>query len=62
MAESDPTSPRTEPVDAQGWTPELIRQRRRRAAVMAVAIAVLVGLFFMVTVVRLAENISQGAS
>ncbi len=48
-------------ADEKGWTPELLRQRRRRAAVMAIAIAALVGLFFMVTIVRLAENISQGA-
>ncbi len=52
---------KSELPDEQAWTPELLRQRRRRAAVMAVAIAALVGLFFMVTVVRLAENITQGA-
>jgi preprotein translocase subunit SecG len=45
-------------VDMSGWTPELLRQRRRRAAFMAVAIAVLVGLFFLVTVVRITENIA----
>ncbi len=46
-------------VDMSGWTPELLRQRRRRAAFMAVAIAVLVGLFFLVTVVRITENIAM---
>lgn len=43
------------------WTPELLRQRRRRAAVMAIGILILVGLFFAVTIVRLAENVAQSA-
>ncbi|MDA8654857.1 hypothetical protein N9M50_07040 [Alphaproteobacteria bacterium] len=47
--------------DVSAWTPELLRQRRRRAAVMAIGILILVGLFFAVTIVRLAENVAQSA-
>jgi len=47
--------------DVSAWTPELLRQRRRRAAIMAVGILVLVGLFFAVTIVRLAENVAKSA-
>lgn len=44
--------------DMSVWTPELLKQRRRRAAIMAIAIAALVGLFFLVTVVRITENLA----
>ena len=33
-------------TDANGWTPELLKQRRRRALIMALALAGLVGMFF----------------
>lgn len=45
-------------VDMSHWTPELLRQRRRRAAIMAIAIAAMVGLFFLVTIVRITENLA----
>ena len=39
-------------------TPELLKQRRRRAALMGVALALMVGMFFIVTVVRLSANMA----
>ena len=48
-------------TDANGWTPELLKQRRRRALIMALALAGLVGMFFLVTLVRLGENVANRA-
>ena len=48
-------------TDATGWTPELLKQRRRRALIMALALAGLVGIFFLVTLVRLGENVANRA-
>ena len=48
-------------TDANGWTPELLKQRRRRALIMALALAGLVGMFFLVTLVRLGENVVSRA-
>jgi len=48
-------------TDANGWTPELLKQRRRRALFMALALAGLVGMFFLVTLVRLGENVANRA-
>ena len=42
-------------ADENGWTPELLKRRRRRALIMALALAGMVGMFFLVTVVRLGE-------
>tara|TARA_B100000886_G_scaffold321723_1_gene264146 strand:- start:960 stop:1133 length:174 start_codon:yes stop_codon:yes gene_type:complete len=48
-------------VDANGWTPDLLKRRRRRALVMALALAALVSMFFLVTLVRLGENVVNRA-
>ena len=48
-------------ADSNGWTPELLKQRRRRALFMALALAGLVGMFFLVTLVRLGENVANRA-
>ena len=40
------------------WTEELLKQRRKRAAIMAVALLVFVGLFFWVTLVKLGANVA----
>ncbi len=48
----------TNPVDeVSPWTPELLQRRRRRAAIMAVALLIWVGMFFWVTLVRLSHNV-----
>ena len=47
--------------DANGWTPELLKKRRRRALIMALALLGLVGMFFLVTLVRLGENVANRA-
>ncbi|MDG1691361.1 MAG: hypothetical protein P8I95_04230 [Alphaproteobacteria bacterium] len=41
------------------WTPELLQQRRKRAAIMAVALLAFVGLFFWVTLVKLGVNVTN---
>ena len=41
------------------WTDELLKQRRKRAAIMAVALLVFVGLFFWVTLVKLGGNVAN---
>lgn len=46
-------------TSGRGWTPELLAARRRRAIVMALALGVLVAMFFAVTWVRLADNAAQ---
>ena len=48
-------------TDASRWTPELLKKRRRRALVMALALLGLVGMFFLVTLVRLGENVANRA-
>ena len=48
-------------TDTNGWTPELLKQRRRRALIMALALTGLVGMFFLVTLVRLGENVANRA-
>ena len=48
-------------TDANGWTPELLKKRRRRALFMALALLGLVGMFFLVTLVRLGENVANRA-
>ena len=49
-------------TDANGWTPELLKKRRRRALIMALALLGLVGMFFLVTLVRLGENVANRAA
>lgn len=41
------------------WTPELLAKRRARAKVMAWALAALIALFFIVTIVRLGGNVAD---
>ena len=48
-------------ADENGWTPELLKRRRRRALIMALALAGMVGMFFLVTVVRLGDNVANRA-
>ena len=48
-------------TDASRWTPELLKKRRRRALIMALALLGLVGMFFFVTLVRLSENVANRA-
>lgn len=48
-------------TDANRWTPELLKKRRRRALIMALALLGLVGMFFLVTLVRLGENVANRA-
>ena len=48
-------------TDAHGWTPALLKKRRRRALIMALALLGLVGMFFLVTLVRLGENVANRA-
>ena len=48
-------------TDANGWTPELLKKRRRRSLIMALALLGLVGMFFLVTLVRLGENVANRA-
>ena len=48
-------------TDANGWTPKLLKKRRRRALIMALALLGLVGMFFLVTLVRLGENVANRA-
>ena len=48
-------------TDANGWTPELLKKRRRRALIMALALLGLVGMCFLVTLVRLGENVANRA-
>lgn len=45
--------------DTPIWTEELLKQRRKRAAIMAVALLVFVGLFFWVTLVKLGANVAN---
>jgi phosphoribosyl-dephospho-CoA transferase len=41
------------------WTEELLQQRRKRAAIMAVALLAFIALFFWVTLVKLGANIAN---
>ena len=44
----------TDPI----WTEDLLKQRRKRAAIMAIALLMFVGLFFWVTLVKLGANVA----
>jgi len=41
------------------WTEELLRERRKRASIMAVAVLAFIALFFWVTLVKLGANIAN---
>ena len=41
------------------WTEELLRERRKRASIMAVALLAFIALFFWVTLVKLGANIDN---
>ena len=41
------------------WTEELLRERRKRAGIMAVALLAFIALFFWVTLVKLGANIGN---
>lgn len=41
------------------WTEELLQQRRKRAAIMAVALLGFIALFFWVTLVKLGANVGN---
>lgn len=41
------------------WTEELLQERRKRAAIMAVALLAFIALFFWVTLVKLGANIGN---
>jgi len=41
------------------WTEELLGQRRKRAAIMAVALLAFIALFFWVTLIKLGANIAN---
>ena len=41
------------------WTDELLKQRRKRAAIMAIALLGFVALFFWVTLVKLGGNVAN---
>tara|TARA_B110000971_G_C20032492_1_gene512147 strand:+ start:3522 stop:3698 length:177 start_codon:yes stop_codon:yes gene_type:complete len=51
--------PENTEIQTPVWTPELLQQRRKRAAIMAVALLVFVGLFFWVTLVKLGVNVTN---
>ena len=51
--------PENTQVKTSVWTPELLQQRRKRAAIMAVALLAFVGLFFWVTLVKLGVNVTN---
>jgi hypothetical protein len=41
------------------WTEELLRERRKRASIMAVALLAFIALFFWVTLFKLGANIAN---
>ena len=47
------------PQEEAVWTEELLQQRRKRAAIMAVALLGFIALFFWVTLVKLGANIGN---
>ena len=52
---SEDNKPKEEVV----WTEELLRERRKRASIMAVALLAFIALFFWVTLVKLGANIAN---
>jgi hypothetical protein len=47
----------TEPEDGVRLTPEQLRRRRARSVAIAVTLAILVALFYVVTVAKLGVNV-----
>jgi preprotein translocase subunit SecE len=41
------------------WTEELLRERRKRATIMAIALLAFIALFFWVTLVKLGANVAN---
>ena len=41
------------------WTEELLRERRERATVMAIALLAFIALFFWVTLIKLGANVAN---
>ncbi len=41
------------------WTEELLRERRKRATIMAVALLAFIALFFWVTLIKLGANVAN---
>ena len=52
---SDETKQEEETV----WTEELLRERRKRAAIMAIALLAFIALFFWVTQIKLGANVAN---
>lgn len=45
-------------IEAPVWTEALLKQRRKRAAFMAIILLVFVGMFFWVTLAKLGANVA----
>ena len=45
----------TDPI----WTEDLLKQRRKRAAIMAIALLAFIALFFWVTLIKLGANVAN---
>ena len=41
------------------WTEELLRDRRKRATIMAIALLAFIALFFWVTLIKLGANVAN---
>ena len=41
------------------WTEELLRERRKRATIMAIALLAFIALFFWVTLIKLGANVAN---
>lgn len=46
-------------IETPVWTEEMLKQRRKRAAIMAIVLLALVGMFFAVTLVKLGANVAE---
>ena len=52
-------SEETKPQEETVWTEELLRQRRKRATIMAIALLAFIALFFWVTLIKLGANVAN---
>ena len=48
-------------IEAPVWSEDLLKQRRKRAAIMAIVLLVFVGMFFWVTLAKLGGNVGARA-
>ena len=48
-----------DPKEEVVWTEELLRERRKRATIMAVVLLAFIALFFWVTLVKLGANVAN---